>query len=161
MSAYIRTYMHACMARKSIFEPDNFLLFQVGDRVGVMCTKSREFHVIINGSDMGPAVSNIPSSVFGVIDIYGRCTEVELVHGGSISAPPIPVSRDHNISFSHVHGANAIIFDDRKHVKRHAPYETFAKASVFSNRPLNRNELFEISIDKLVDKWSPSLMLGM
>ena len=139
------------------------MLFQVGDRVGVMCTESREFHVIINGSDMGPAVSNIPSSVFGVIDIYGRCTEVELVHGGSISAPPIPVSRDHNVIFSHIHGANAIISDDRKKVKRHAPYayDEFTKASVFSNRPLNRNELFEISIDKLIDEWAGSLVLGM
>ena len=135
------------------------MLFQVGDRIGVMCTESREFHVIINGSDMGPAVSNIPSSVFGVIEISGRCTEVELVHGGSISAPPL--SRDHNVSFSHIHGAHAIISDDRKKVKRHAPYDEFRKASVFSNRPLNRNELFEISIDKLIGKWPGSLMLGM
>ena len=133
--------------------------FQVGDRVGVLCTESREFHVFINGFDMGPAVSNIPSSVFGVIDIYGRCTEVELVHGGSILfAPPIPVSRDHNVSFSHIHGRNAIISDNRKKVKRHKPY---GKASVFSNRPLYRNELFEISIDKLIDKCGESLMLGM
>ena len=137
------------------------MLFQVGDRVGVMCTENREFHVIINGSDMGPAVSNIPSSVFGVIDIKGRCTEVELVHGGSILAPPIPVSRDHNISFSHIHGANAIISDDRKEAKRRAPYDWVTNGSVFSNRPLNRNELFEISIDKLIDKWYGSLVLGM
>ena len=137
------------------------MLFQVGDRVGVMCTESREFHVIINGSDMGPAVSNIPSSVFGVIDIYGRCIEVELVHGGSISAPPIPVSRDHNVSFSHIHGANAIISDDRKQVKRQSPDSEFTEASVFSSRPLNRNKLFEISIDKLMDQRSGSLQLGM
>ena len=133
----------------------------MGDRVGVMCTESREFHVIINGSDMGPAVSNIPSSVFGVINIYGRCTGVELVHGGSISAPPIPVSRDDNVSFSHIHGANAIISDDRKKVKRHAPYNEYTKASVFSNRPLKRNELFEISIDKLIGRWTGSLVLRM
>ena len=141
--------------------------FQVGDRVGVICTESREFHVIINGSDMGPAVSNIPSSVFGVIDIYGRCTEVELVHGGSIldnaeAAPPTPISRDRNISFSRIHGANAIISDDRKQVKRQSPDSEYSEASVFSSRPLNRNELFEISIDKLInDQWKGSLQLGM
>ena len=138
----------------------------MGDRVGVMCTESREFHVIINGSDMGPAVSNIPSSVFGVIDIYGRCTEVELIHEGSISdnaepAPPTPISRDRNVSFSHIHGANAIISDDRKQVKRQSPDSEFTEASVFSSRPLNRNELFEISIDQLIDQWSGSLQLGM
>ena len=138
----------------------------MGDRVGVMCTESREFHVTINGSDMGPAVSNIPSSVFGVIDIYGRCTEVELVHEGSISdnaepAPPTPVSRDRNVSFNHIHGANAIISDDGKKVTRQSPDSEFTEGSVFSCRPLNRNELFEISIDKLIDQWSGSLQLGM
>ena len=138
----------------------------MGDRVGVMCTESREFHVIINGSDMGPAASNIPSSVFGVIDINGRCTEVELVHKGIISpsagpAPPTSVSRDCNICFSHIHGSNAIISDDRKRVERCSPYHWYTYASVFSNRPLNRNELFVISIDKLIDKWTGSLQFGM
>ena len=131
-----------------------------------MCTESREFHVIINGCDMGPAASNISSSVFGVIDINGRCTEVELVHEGSISpsaepAPPTSVSSDCNICFSYIHGANAIISDDRKRVERCLPYYELRKASVFSNRSLNRNELFEISIDKLIDRWAGSLQLGM
>ena len=142
-------------------------LFQVGDRVGVMCTESGEFHVIINGSDMGPAVSNIQSSVYGIINIYGRCTEVELVHDSSISpraepATPTLVSRDHDMCFSHIHGANAMISDDRKTVKRCIPYRVWNNASVFSNRPLNRNELFEVSIDKLIDNWSElSLELGV
>ena len=137
----------------------------MGDRIGVMCTESGEFHVIINGSDMGPAVSNIQSSVYGIVDIYGRCTEVELVHDSSISpraepATPTLVSRDHDISFSHIHGANAMISDDRKTVKRQSPDSEFTESSVFSNRPLNRNELFEVSINKLIDQWSGSLQLG-
>ena len=141
-------------------------LFQVGDRVGVMCTESSEFHVIINGSDMGPAVSNIQSSVYGIIDINGRCTEVELVHDCSISpraepVTPTLVSRDHDICFSHIHGANAIISDDRKTVERCTPYLEFQCASVFSNRPLNRNELFEVSINKIINEWSGSLCLGV
>ena len=114
---------------------------------------------------MGIAVSNIPSSVFGVIDIYGRCTAVELVHKSTSAsanlAPSTPVGRDHNICFSHVHGAFAIISDDRKKAERCSPNNEFTMASVFSNRPLNRNELFEISIDKLIDKWGGSLQLGM
>ena len=132
-----------------------------------MCTESREFLVIINGSDMGPAVSNLPSNVFGIIDIRGRCIEVELVHDSSISpraepATPTLVSRDHDICFSHIHGANAIISDDRKTVERCTPYEEWNCASVFSNRPLNRNELFEVSIDKLIDKlFGLSLQLGV
>ena len=138
----------------------------MGDRVGVMCTESREFHVIINGSDMGPAVFDMPSNSFGIIDIYGRCTEVELVHDSIVSpraepATPTLVSRDHDICFSHIHGANAIISDDRKTVKRQSPDSEFTESSVFSSRPLNRNELFEVSINKLIDQWSGSLQLGM
>ena len=139
----------------------------MGDRVGVMCTESREFHVIINGSDMGLAVGNISSSVFGVIDIYGRCTEVELVQDSDISASsvepaPLPlVSRDNNLCFSHIHGTNAVISGDNKKVVRQSPDSEFTEGSVFSNRPLHRNELFEIKIDKLIDQWSGSLQLGM
>ena len=141
-------------------------LSQVGDRIGVMCTESGEFHVIINGSDMGPAVSNIQSSIYGIIYIFGRCTEVELVHDSSISpraepATPTLVSRDHDICFSHIHGANAIISDDRKTVERYKPYDEYNGASVFSNRPLKRNELFEVSIDKIIHKWIGSLKLGV
>lgn len=140
-------------------------LYQVGDRVGVMVTESREFHVVINGSDMGLAVGGIPNVVFAAIDIYGRCTEVELIHESSTSAsaepaPPPSVSRDFNLCFSHIHGANAIISDDNRKVKRQSPDSEFTEGSVFSNRPLHRNELFEISIDKLIDQWSGSLQLG-
>ena len=132
-----------------------------------MCTEGREFHVIINGSDMGLAVGNISPSVYGVIDIYGRCTEVELVHDRDISAgleepaPPILVSRDRSLCFSHIHGANAVISEDKKKVVRQSPDSEFTEGSVFSNRPLHRNELFEIKIDKLIDQWSGSLQLGM
>ena len=139
----------------------------MGDRVGVMCTESREFHVIINGSDMGLAVGNISSSIFGVIDIYGRCTEVELVQDSDISAssvepaPPTLVSRDYNLCFNHIHGGNAVIYEDKKKVVRQSPDSEFTEGSVFSNRPLHRNELFEIKIDKLIDQWSGSLQLGM
>ena len=139
----------------------------MGDRVGVMCTKSREFHVIINGSDLGLAVGNVSSNVFGVIDIYGRCTEVELVHDSDISpsvvepAPLALVSRDNNLCFSHIHGTNAVIYEDNKKVVRQSPDSEFTEGSVFSNRPLHRNELFEIKIDKLINQWSGSLQLGM
>ena len=132
-----------------------------------MCTESKGFHVVINGSDMGLAVASMPSNVFGVIDIYGRCTEVELMQDSSISTSPEPapptssIRRDHNLCFSHIHGENAIISDDRKKVTRQSPDSEFNEGSVFSNRPLHRNELFEISIDKIIDQWSGSLQFGM
>ena len=133
-----------------------------------MCTVSREFHVIINGSDMDAAISSMPNNIYGIIGIYGRCTEVELVLNNSISsraepATPTSVSRDHDICFSHIRGANAIISDNRKTVERCTPRHVCYCASVFSNRPVNRNEVFEVSIDKLIadSLWKGSLQLGL
>jgi len=36
----------------------------------------------------------------------------------------------------------------------------FNDAIVMSNRPLKDNELFEVTIDKMVDRWSGSIEAG-
>lgn len=49
---------------KSIMEFD---LIQVGDRVGVMRQLCGTLHFYINGIDQGPATTNVPENVYGVI----------------------------------------------------------------------------------------------
>jgi len=139
----------------------------VGDRVGVMRTENKEFHVVINGKDLGVAMSSIPSSVYGVIDVYGRCTEVELVREGNVKTDAADVElarasvcRDRSLCFSQYCGANAVVSSDGRNVKRQTPDSEFTEASVFSNRPLKRNELFELTIKKTIDQWSGSLQMG-
>lgn len=56
----------------------------VGDKVGVMRLINNELHFFINGEDMGCAAKDIPSNVFGVVDIYGRCCQVKLCNGDSL-----------------------------------------------------------------------------
>ena len=41
--------------------------------------------------------------------------------------------------------------------ERRRPYDEFNNGVVMTHRPLRDNELFEIRIDRLVDKWSGSI----
>lgn len=45
--------------------------------------------------------------------------------------------------------------------ERRRPLDEFNNGVVMTHRPLRDNELFEIRIDKLVDKWSGSIEVGM
>jgi len=132
-----------------------------------MRTEDKEFRVIINGKDLGVAMSSIPSSVYGVVDVYGRCTEVELVREGNVKTDMAEmellrssISRDRNLCFSQYCGTNAIVSSDGRNVQRQTPDSEFTEASVFSNRALKRNELFELTVKRTIDQWSGSLQMG-
>ena len=45
--------------------------------------------------------------------------------------------------------------------ERRRPYDEFNNGVVMTHRPLRDNELFEIRIDRLVDKWSGSIEVGI
>lgn len=45
--------------------------------------------------------------------------------------------------------------------ERRRPLDEFNNGVVMTHRPLKENELFEIRIDKLVDKWSGSIEVGV
>ena len=46
-------------------------------------------HFLINGQDQGEAASNLPSNVYGAVDIYGAAVKVSI-----ISAPHIEQEQD-------------------------------------------------------------------
>ena len=45
--------------------------------------------------------------------------------------------------------------------ERRRPLDEFNNGVVMTHRPLKDNELFEIRIDRLVDKWSGSIEVGV
>lgn len=53
-----------------------------GDRVGVMRTSYGALHLYVNGSDQGAAATGIPSRVWAVVDLYGKCAQVTVVDSG-------------------------------------------------------------------------------
>ena len=50
-----------------------------GDRVGVKRTSAGELHIYVNGVDQGSAASGLPSRVWAVVDMYGKCAQVSVV----------------------------------------------------------------------------------
>lgn len=44
-----------------------------------MRKRNGDLHYYINGLDQGVAVSNLPSKVWGVVDMYGRTVKVTIV----------------------------------------------------------------------------------
>ena len=64
------------------------------------------------------------------------------------------------LCFHHLHGSNsAILNSGRTSIRPNATGE-FNDAIVMSNRPLKDNELFEVIIEKMVDRWSGSIEAG-
>ena len=47
-----------------------------GDRVAVMRTSGGILHLYVNGVDQGPAATDIPSCIWAVVDMYGKCAQV-------------------------------------------------------------------------------------
>ena len=50
-----------------------------GDRVGVLRTCQGDLIFFVNGVSQGVAASILPTTVFAVIDMYGKCAQVSLM----------------------------------------------------------------------------------
>ncbi|PAA74013.1 hypothetical protein BOX15_Mlig004187g1 [Macrostomum lignano] len=50
------------------------------DTVGVMRTSDGDLHFYVNGVDLGVAARNVPSPVWAVVDLYGKCVRVVIVN---------------------------------------------------------------------------------
>lgn len=181
----------------------------VGDRIGVMRTAQDELIFYINGESQGVAATNIPKTVYALVNLYGKCVQVSIYPAVSINYPtdeitvltavPTDITQDLNIpisvdlSVSNLSGmpsigqytmslgqSGDITYDmnDRlrfhnrcgslvklsvncRTAERRRPLDEFNNGVVMTHRPLKDNELFEIRIDKLVDKWSGSIEVGV
>lgn len=56
-----------------------------GDRVGIQRNGRGELHLWVNGQDCGPAASGLPTRLWAVVDLYGKCTQITVV---SCEPPP-------------------------------------------------------------------------
>lgn len=144
----------------------NLDTLQVGDRVGVMRNELGTLHFFVNGVDQGEASTNVPERVYGVIDLYGQASQATIVDmdcspdtvHSSISNNTWPYS---DMRFYHIHGRNARISNNGLTASRPRAYSDFSEAIVICNRPLRDGELFEVVIEKMVDRWSCSIEAGV
>ncbi len=49
----------------------------MGDRVAVVRKETGVLNFFVNGEDQGPAATNVPEHVYGVIDLYGQAAQAK------------------------------------------------------------------------------------
>ncbi|KAJ9573968.1 hypothetical protein L9F63_008658, partial [Diploptera punctata] len=77
-----------------------------GDRVGVMRTSEGELVFYVNGVSQGVAADDLPSRVYAVVDLYGKCAQVTITDS-ELSAPDserseseVEINNDHSMMTS-------------------------------------------------------------
>lgn len=63
-----------------------------GDRVGVERTVAGELRLWVNGRDCGVAATGLPTRVWAVVDLYGKCTQITVLPPEPGFSPPTPIS---------------------------------------------------------------------
>ncbi|XP_076180899.1 neuralized E3 ubiquitin protein ligase 4 [Ptiloglossa arizonensis] len=145
----------------------NLERLQVGDRVGVMRKDNATLHFYVNGADQGAAVLNVPERVYGVIDLYGQATQATIVDNTDFYSPTTNNSSYSNttlysdLRFHHIHGKNAKIINNGLTALRPRALGEFNEAIVIANRTLRDGEMFEVTIDKMVDRWTGAIEAGV
>ncbi|XP_061768430.1 neuralized-like protein 4 [Nerophis ophidion] len=152
---------------------------KAGDTVGVVRKEDGSLHFFVNGVAQGPAAWNVPSSVYAVVDLYGQAAQATIMDD-MVDLPPLPEDASEgptamspgspcsvaggnttDLRFHHLHGTNAIITNGGRTALRQNCRSEFNDAIVISNRGLRDGELFEINIQKMVDRWSGSIEAGV
>ncbi|EDV96611.1 neuralized-like protein 4 [Drosophila grimshawi] len=142
---------------------------QVGDRVGVVRKDDGTLHFWVNGIDQGPAATNVPERVYGVIDLYGQAAQASIIDTSECGSPDTGNSTISNttlysevpLRFHNIHGANAGISNSGMTASRPNSLAEFNDAIVFSNRPLRNRELFEVELETMVRHWSGNIEIGV
>ncbi|XP_063932045.1 neuralized-like protein 4 isoform X2 [Zophobas morio] len=150
-----------------------------GDRVGMMRKPDGNLHYFINGLDQGVAAQRVPSTVWGVIDLYGMTIKVSIVERDEreeqnlmtrkntrdqqvlIPEPqPLPDYYD-RLTFHPNCGTHAQVINNGRTAHRPNAADDFNNGVVLTARPLKTGELFEVRLDRVVTKWAGSIEIGV
>ncbi|XP_075345784.1 neuralized-like protein 4, partial [Mycteria americana] len=149
---------------------------KAGDTVGVVRRDDGTLHFFVNGAAQGPAAWNVPPNVYAVVDLYGQAAQATIVEDGEVTSvagdgsegdspgspeSPPPGGPPSDLRFHRLHGTNALITNGGRTALRQNCRSEFNDAIVISNRALRDGELFEIVIQKMVDRWSGSIEAGV
>ena len=151
---------------------------KVGDRVAVVRKDNGTLHFFVNSDDQGPAASNVPENVYGVIDLYGQAAQATIIDLSEYRSPDVlagnlvdsdvvtstsysTLLETSDLRFHHLHGRNSRISNSGLTASRPHALNEFNDAIVMSNRPLRDGEMFEIVIERMVERWSGAIEAGV
>ena len=66
----------------------------MGSSVGVLVDDDNSLHFYVNDVDQGVAVTDIPATCYGLVDVYGQCEQVTVVSGSSAQSSHQPEYRE-------------------------------------------------------------------
>ncbi|CAL1286035.1 unnamed protein product [Larinioides sclopetarius] len=130
-----------------------------GDTVGVMRSSNGDLHFFVNGIDQGISAHNVTGTVYAVIDMYGKCAQVTIVDHEDENSSFIRVAD--KLHFHEHCGSMVKLSNNNRTAERKKPVDEFNNGVVMTHRALLDDELFEIRIDELVNKWSGSIEMGV
>ncbi|XP_060517593.1 neuralized-like protein 4 isoform X2 [Cylas formicarius] len=150
-----------------------------GDRVGMMRKSDGNLHYFINGLDQGVAAQRVPSTVWGVIDLYGMTIKVSIVERDEREEQNLMTrknTRDQHsvvldsqslsdyydrLTFHPNCGTHAEVINNGRTAHRPNATDDFNNGVVLTARPLKTGEFFEVRLDKVVTKWAGSIEIGV
>jgi neuralized-like protein 4 len=162
-----------------------------GDRVAVMRSTKGELIFFINGESQGVAAREIPKNVYALVNLYGKCGQVTCMSDEVLTDEEststqvsqnieVPMLVELSVENTSSSGMDQVFNDPNDKLRFHArcgslvkltsnsrtaerrrPFDEFNNGIAMTSRPLKDNELFEIRIDRLVDKWSGSIEAGV
>ncbi|XP_073091014.1 neuralized-like protein 4 isoform X4 [Manis javanica] len=155
---------------------------QEGDHIGLTRKSNSALHFFINGIDQGVATPLTPAVVYGVVDLYGMAVKVTIVHNNNHSdrlrrnnailralspegalrhAAPAAQAEPERLLFHPNCGQKAAITHEGRTALRPHATDDFNHGVVLSSRALRDGEVFQVRIDKMVDKWAGSIEIGV
>ncbi|XP_013781863.2 neuralized-like protein 4, partial [Limulus polyphemus] len=142
----------------------NLERLKIGDRVGVLLEPDGTLHFYVNGEDQGAAAKCVAEKLYGVIDLYGQAAQVSIVDCSEQNTAPVRATAlifPSDLHFHQLHGRNARLLNQGLSAVRPNALAEFNDAIVMTNRPLREGEMFQVLIDKMVDRWSGSIEAGV
>ncbi|TRY73920.1 hypothetical protein TCAL_09119 [Tigriopus californicus] len=144
----------------------------VGSRLGMMRHLDGSLRYTINGEDQGIACENIPTGCYAVIDLYGQCAQVSLVHAplqvqensltssqvleSSHISIPIGTEVSHRFHSSHSKGLEL-----RTNGQTCARVNLGESSLVLGHHALHEGDYFEIKVEEVDPKLAGSLKIGV
>ena len=103
------------------------------------------------------AHNNITNSNIAAMTSQSVALQALLPMSEDISQSGSFCSNNNKLRFHEHKGALVKLSNNNRTAERKRPFDEFNNGVVMTHRPLQDNELFEIRIDRLVDKWSGSI----